>query len=174
MIRLKFLHRDDISWADTEFIRTVRSHPLILDQVFHQKKITRVEQEDWFTHIYSRQPEYRIWLAYDSNRSAPFGYIQSWVDSIPHRRVQLYWIPSPDQFNESTYSALIKASMRQINLLEMDIRKVWAYVFPENEMLLGVLSDHGFEIDALLRDHCVRNGSYRDVQIVSKIVDISV
>lgn len=174
MIRFKYLYKNDISFPDTEFIRNVRSHPSTLCQVFHQKKVTRVEQEEWFERVYSQQSDYHIWLAYDEKRSAPFGYIQVTVDSLIHRRVQLYWVPSPEHVASSAYAALIRGSLseRQLCKLEMDIHKVWAYVFPENELLMGILSDNGFEVDATLRDHSLNGGVYRDVCIVSKIVNI--
>jgi RimJ/RimL family protein N-acetyltransferase len=173
MIRFKYLYKDDISWSDTEFLRNTRSHPVTLANVFHQKKITRIEQEEWFIDVYSSNSDYHIWLAYDDKWSIPVGYIQMWVDSILHRRAQLYWVPSPEHVSIANYVNLIRGSLKQLVKLEMDIHKIWSYVLTENVVLIESLDKTGFEIDAILRDHVYTKDGYKDAMIVSRIVDIN-
>ena len=95
-LRFKYLQKKFYIWQDLEFLRTVRSNALVGDILFSSKKITKVEQEDWFQSVYSCDNDYHIWLIYHEQKKCPIGYVTIRIDSIIHRRLNFNYIISPE------------------------------------------------------------------------------
>ena len=59
-LRFKFFAKKQFSWQNSEFLRETRSHPFIVENLFHSKKITRTEQEQWYWDVYSNDFDFLI------------------------------------------------------------------------------------------------------------------
>jgi len=174
-LRFKFFfkgeNQKDYNWMDSEFIRQLRSNINVNKFLFQTKNITKIEQEYWWEHEYSKNENWKIWIIYDEKIECPIGYINMHIDSIAHRRCQVDYIISPD-FDEMKYETkIIKWMINSAKKIEIDIHKIWLYVFPENERKIELLNKKfGFEIDGIIRDHVYKDGKFRSVYLMSLLV----
>lgn len=169
-LRFKYLFKDHFSWQDSEFIRKVRSHPLVNLNKLTTKKLTRVEQEFWFENDYAKNDDYKIWLVYDESRGCAIGYIQFWVDSLIHKRCRFDYTISPE-FSYAKYdNRIIKWCINNAIKFEVDMNKLFCYVFPENGTRIELLDKNGFKIDGLLRKHIYKDSEFRNIYLISYLL----
>src|SRR3990167_6618936 len=94
-LRFKYLYKDYFDWKELEFLRQIRSHQDIQCQVFHEKKITKIEQEHWFYDTYCKDEEYTIYLVYSESRECIVSYV-TLHHNILNNRLQFDYFVSPE------------------------------------------------------------------------------
>ena len=169
-LRFKYFDKDNFNVQCSEFLRAVRSHPDIVANVFHSKKITRVEQEYWYENDYSKNIDWKIYIIYDQNLNCPIGYVNLNIDSILHRRCQFDYQVSPEFFYRKYDKRIIKWAINNSMKIEIEMHRLWCYVFPEYAKKINILSGMNFEIDGIIRDYIYKDGMYRNVYIMSKLL----
>ncbi len=173
MLRLKYLYKDNCSWQNLEFLRNTRSHPAILENVFHTKKITRIEQEDWYENEYCTDMNYKIWLVYDDDKQTPIGYIQYHVESLIHRRCNVGYVISPeyscltDKYDKKVINMMIK----NVKGWDFEIHRLETKILTNDYVRLNKLTECGFEIDGIIRDYVFKNNEFKDIYILSYLID---
>lgn len=170
-LRFKFFAKKQFSWQNSEFLRTTRSHPKVIENLFHNKKITRVEQEQWYWENYSINPDFLIYIVYDENVFDSVGYIQFHIDSIIHRRCEVGYVVHPMYQGRGYGSEMVKWSMFTVLNWDDEINRMWLTVFPENKPAIKLYEKYGFEIDGIMREYVYKNGIYRDVNIMSVLLN---
>jgi RimJ/RimL family protein N-acetyltransferase len=170
MLRFKQLYKDGCSWQNLEFLRATRSHPSVVKNLFHSKQITRVEQEYWYENEYCKDDNHKIWMAYDDKLECQIGYVQYHIESLVHRRCSVNYVVAP-QFQAYKYDKkLIRWTVSNIMNFEIDFNRIHTFVFPEDDIRVMNYTSCGFEIDGVLRKYVFKDGVYRDVWVLSNIM----
>jgi RimJ/RimL family protein N-acetyltransferase len=169
-LRFKYLHKGVFNWQNIEFVREVRSDVKNDDNVLMPKRLTRVEQEQWFWDEYSKIPDWKIWVVYDESLNSPIGYVHYSIDNLYHRRCEVKHLIS-SRYNRLKYdSAVIKWMINNVNDFEENIHRLWIPILVHNTYLINIYANNGFEVDGLLRDYAQRDNKYYDVYILSYLV----
>ncbi len=93
------------------------------------------------------------------------------LDVYPNRRrhtAQLTLTVYPDFQGTVAESGLLLAVLQFADNW-LGLRRVEAKVFADHEGLLGLLRQHGFEIEATLRRYAIRNGIYANAQLLARL-----
>jgi RimJ/RimL family protein N-acetyltransferase len=168
--RFKYLHKDTCSNQDLEFLRTTRNNPLVLENVFHNKKITRVEQEFWYRNDYQTNLDYKIYIIYDESKESPIGYVQIYIESIVHKRCRCNYVISPDYLDCNYDTKVIKQIIKFIKNMEYEFHRLSAYILETDENKLNNYIKCGFEVDGYVRDYVEKNGAYIGINILSYLL----
>jgi diamine N-acetyltransferase len=174
-LRFKMFHKgkiDTYNWVDSEFVRTLRSHPKINKNLFQTKNITRIEQEYWWENDYSKNQNWKIWIIYDEKLECAIGYLNIKIDSIMHGRIQFDYVISPD-YNESKYfNRIIKWTIGCAKRELINAHKLFLYIFPNSgdEKIKMLNENFGFEVDGLITEYVLKDGKYRDVYLISLLI----
>jgi RimJ/RimL family protein N-acetyltransferase len=171
MLRFKYLFKDEFNWQNIEFLKNTRNHPEIMKTRFHNRKLTRIDQEDWFYNTYSPDLNYKIWIAYSEEKSCPVGYIQYKIDSLVHRRCQVKYAIAPEFSGCGYGKKIVKWSVDNVKTWEDEIHRLWATFLTDDEVIMESLSACGFEVDGVLRDYVYKDGVYRDVYVMSILIN---
>lgn len=169
-LRFKFFAKKQFSWQNSEFLRQTRSHPDIVPKLFHTKKITRCEQEQWYWDIYSNNLNFYIYIAYDEKIQNSIGYVQFHIDSLIHKRCEVGYVVHPLYQKKGYGGELIKWSMWTMLNWEDDINRMWLTVFPENKKAIGLYKKYGFSEDGVMKDYIYKDGIYRNVSLMSVLL----
>lgn len=173
MLKLKFLFKDGCSWQTNEFLRETRSHPRTLENIFHTKKITRIEQEEWYEKEYCVDKNYLIWLVYDESKDAPVAYIQNRIESLIHKRCSFGYVIAPEHnIIKDIYSdAVIKMAVNNIIGMRDEIHRIETKILTTDLSRLEHLTNNGFEIDGVIRDYVYKDFQYKDVYVLSHLIN---
>ena len=169
-LRFKPFYKNTFNWQESEFLRNTRSHPLVAENLFEDRKITKTQQEEWFNEIYSKNLNFQIVIAYDEEISAPVGYIQFHIDSLIHRRCEVGYVVHPEFWGKGYGSALVHWSTIHITTWEETIHRVWLTVFPENKRAIEIYKEFGFKIDGIFKKYVYKDKKYRDVCFMFKFI----
>lgn len=172
-LRFKRFYKNTFNWQESEFLRTVRSNPLVMEGLFENKKITKTQQEDWYHNVYSKNPNFNIIIAYDESISAPVGYIQFHIDSLIHRRCEVGYVVHPEFWRKGFGRALVHWSIINVTTWEEQIHKLWLTVFSTNKKAIQIYQEQGFVIEGLMKDYVYKNKKYRDVYFMSQFIRTS-
>lgn len=174
-IRFKYLFKNGYSWQNLEFLRMARSHPANVKFLFHTKLITRVEQEWWYENEYCKDPNYKIWIAYDEKSNEQIAYVQYHIESLIHRRCTAGYVMSPEcygKYDKRILSWLVnnvrKWKFEKEN--ETEIHRLQMLIFPDDVIRLNNLTNNGWEIDGVLRNYVYKDQIFRDVYVLSTLI----
>lgn len=170
-LRFKFFAKKNFSWQNSEFLRLTRSHPEVNQNLFETKKITRCEQEKWYWENYSNNSDFLIYIVYDEKVGESVGYIQFSIESLIHRRCEVGYVVHPKYFNKGYGHEFIKWSMFYLINHNDDINRMWLTVFTDNIKAIRLYEKFGFEREGVMRDYVFKNGIYRDVLLMSVLLD---
>lgn len=168
-LRFKYFQKKYFIWQDSEFIRDVRNNAIISKTKFECRKITAIEQEDWFTE-YSKKDNYHIWIIYDEDSKRPIGYLTIEIESIKHRRIRFDYNILPKFDYLKADKKVIKWIISKSKNIELDVHKVWCYVLESDEVRLKKLNNNGIKIEAFLPEFVYKSGEYLNVYISSIFV----
>lgn len=169
-LRFKFFAKKQFSWQNSEFLRQTRSHPFVIENLFHSKKITTIEQEQWYWDVYSNDLDFSIYIVYDEEIQTSIGYVQFHLESILHRRCEVGYVVHPSYQNMGYGSEIIKWSMFNVLSWEDKINRLWLTVFPENKIAISLYEKYGFRKDGIMKDYVYKDGKYRSVMIMSVLL----
>lgn len=172
MLRLKFLYKTNCSWQNFEFLRITRSNPNIDKYLFHTKKITRIEQENWYYETYAKDPNFLIWFVYDIEMQVPIGYVQYHIESLIHRRCSVGYVIAPEfSIMKKKYELkIVKMMIKNVKGWKDNIHRLEIKIFPEDVSRFNSLTNCGFEVDGIIRDYIFKNFVPRDVYLLSYLL----
>lgn len=147
------------------------------DQIYHlrqNKPLTVEDQDNYFkavvNKLFDQDKPNQILFSYIKNEIC-IGYGGlvhiNWIDKnaeisfimdtkLEKEHFQLHWI---------TYLGLIE----QLAFVELGLHKIYIYAFDLRPHLYKAAEYANFERDAVLKEHCLFQGEYKDVVIYSKI-----
>jgi len=171
MLRMKFIFKTSCTWQNLEFLRETRSHPEVMKYLFHTKKITRIEQENWYDE-YKLNHNHLMWIVYDDQSNSPIAYIQYHIDSLLHRRCTAGYVIAPEfNYCAKKYDTnIIRMMVKNIKGWKDEIHRLQVKIFPEDILRLRKLTKAGFEVDGIIRDYIFKDGEFRDVYVLSYIL----
>lgn len=169
-LRFKKFHKDAFNYLESEFIRNTRNSPQVLNSVLHQKKITKIEQEEWYENVYNKDNNWWIYLAYDVENGFPVSYINFKIDSIIHRRMNFDFFIPYEYIKNKYEKNIIKWATDNARVLEIDVHKLLLYVLTDNDKKIEIMYKNGFEIDGLITDFAYIKKEFKNVYVMTKIL----
>lgn len=170
-LRFKSVLKNVFIWQDSEFLRVTRSHPDVVSSLFHSKKITKIEQEEWYEGVYQQDPNFRIYIAFNTKFSKPVGYVQFHIDSLIHRRCEVGYVVSPNFYGNGYGDRMVKWSINWAIGQGDDIHRLFLTVFPENKKAIHIYEKNGFVKESLMKDYVFKDGKYRDVVLMVMLLE---
>src|SRR5262245_57222736 len=170
-LKFVYLVKNDFDFESCEFLRTTRNLESVSANLFDSNKITREQQEDWFSKSYSLNRDFMIWIVWEDDKRV--GYVQYHVESIKHHRCEIGFVVHPDYQSRGLGTEIVKWSLKNfynINAFDAHIRRVWLTVFPENETAIQLYQKHGFKTEGIMRSFVYNDNKYRDVIIMSLLI----
>jgi RimJ/RimL family protein N-acetyltransferase len=147
------------------------------EQIYHlrqNKPLTVEDQENYFNTIVDKlfdeeQPNQILFSYLENDVCIGYGGLVhiNWIDKnaeisfvmkteLEKEFFQLHWV---------SFLGLIE----QLAFEELDLHKIFTYAFDLRPHLYIALEIAGFTMEAVLKEHCLFQGEYRDVVIHSKI-----
>ena len=147
------------------------------EQIYHLRQVkplTEAAQENYFRttvfDLFGQQKPNQILFSYVKNNIC-IGYGGlvhiNWLD----KNAEISFIMNTDlqaekfQFHWSTFIGLIE----QLAFNELSFHKIFTYAFDLRPQLYNVLEQNNYQKEAVLREHCLIEGKFKDVIIHSKI-----
>jgi len=171
MARLKYEYfvKSSLKPQASEFLRTTRQNREVAKYLFQDKKITREQQQEWYTE-YSKDEDTRIWLV--TNGSVYVGYVTFHIKSLYHRRAEVGYVIHPDFQGQGIGKAMVKWSIKKAAKFEEGVHRLYLTVFPWNMRAHKLYTEAGFQKDGILRQYVFKGGEYKDVTVMSYIFDV--
>jgi RimJ/RimL family protein N-acetyltransferase len=153
---------------DLQMLYDMRYDESIVNNLFSVWPISMSNQKKWLENILNSSSKKILIITHKdyTNFIQPLGYARlTDIDSI-HRKVEV----GADIISgfrgqglgQKTYLALLDFCTRQLNM-----RKIYLYVFENNETAIAVYKKVGFEVESILKEHIFRNGEYQNVLMMS-------
>ncbi|WP_041241035.1 GNAT family N-acetyltransferase [Croceibacter atlanticus] len=147
------------------------------EQLFHLRQVkplTEKDQENYFRNVVAKlfeqeKPNQLLFSYLKNNECIGYGGL-----------VHINWFDKNAEISFIMKTELEKNEFKKnwkiyLNLLEkmafeeLMLHKIYTYAFDLRPLLYEVLEEFGYLKDAVLKDHCLFNGEYKDVIIHSKI-----
>jgi diamine N-acetyltransferase len=158
---------EDISFRavernDLKLLLEMRYDEEINEQLFSVFPLSMENQESWLESL-NNKIDYKIFIIEIENEV--IGYVRLNNIDFLNRRVEV-GIDISEKFRglgygKKSYNALINYCFSYLN-----IRKIYLYVFEDNEKALSVYKSCGFEVEAVLKEHIYRKG-WKNVVMMS-------
>jgi RimJ/RimL family protein N-acetyltransferase len=146
------------------------------EQIFHlrqNKVLTKKQQDNYFNttvaELFDKEKPDQILFSYlEGDTCIGYGGLVhiNWID----KNAELSFITYTDikkeqyKFHMSTFLDLIS----DVAFNELFFHKVFTYAFDVRPHIYPILEHNGFEKEAVLKEHCLFNGNYKDVIIHTK------
>jgi len=147
------------------------------EQIYHlrqNQKLTKENQENYFTNTISKlfdqkKPSQILFSYLKNGECIGYGGLVhiNWID----KNAEISFIMDTEleqsffNFHWSAYLGLIE----KVAFEELKFHKIFTYAFDIRPNLYGVIESVGYNKEAILKEHCLFNGDYKDVIIHSKI-----
>lgn len=161
MISFLEFKKDIYNKEQGDFLREVRSHPKVHEQLFNGGEISASDQQHWFEDIYSGDELSKIFLCQDDGKLV--GYVQFNIDSVRHQRCEVGYALHPSHWNKGHGKRMIEWSISNTHLLNNKVHRLWLTVFPENEKAIKLYEKYGFEIESKAKDYIIKDDVFRTV-----------
>ncbi len=148
------------------------------EQIYHlrqNKLLTENDQNYYFentiANLFNQEEPNQILFSYLENGNC-IGYGGlvhiNWIDKNAEISFVMNTILEKDEFQKHwvTYLGLIQ----QLAFEELKLHKIFIYAFDLRPHLYKAAELAGFERDAVLKEHCLFQGEYKNVVIYSKII----
>jgi RimJ/RimL family protein N-acetyltransferase len=147
------------------------------EQVYHlrqNKPLTLEDQDNYFNNVvnklFSQEMPNQILFSYlENDICIGYGGIVhiNWIDKNAEISFVMNTELEKDNFQKH-WSIFLKL-MEQVTFLELKFHKIFTYAFDLRPNLYPVLENSGFNKEAVLKEHCLYEGSFKDVVIHSKL-----
>ncbi len=146
------------------------------EQIYHlrqKERLTKEKQDKYYSEVVSKifeqkEPEQILFSYLKNGDCIGYGGLVhiNWIDKnaeisfimntdLEEKEFELHWI---------TYLALIE----QVAFEELGFNKIYTYAFDLRPHLYSAVEKAGFTKEAVLREHCLFKGAFKDVLIHSK------
>jgi len=166
-MELKHIAKDLFVLRHLEFYRQTKSHPVAMRHLFTDRKITEIENEDWYANEYSKKNKYDAYIAHVLGTEKELGIVELIIDSLYHGTIKLdvNVIPEFDD-DMKLYSTIVKAATVQAlkpNEDDYSFRKLYMQLFTTDKARIERLVKIGFTKEAILKEHVVKGGKPKNV-----------
>lgn len=147
------------------------------EQIFHlrqSKLLTKENQNDYFNTVVAslfgqEQPGQILFSYLNGDTCIGYGGLVhiNWAD----KNAEISFITNTSikkkeyEFHMSTFLGLIE----EVACNELVFHKLFTYAFDVRPEIYPILEKNGFEREAVLKEHCLFNGEFKDVIIHSKL-----
>ena len=145
------------------------------EQIYHLRQsdtLTREKQDDYFnTTVASlfieKEPNQILFSFLNGNECIGYGGLVhiNWVD----KHAELSFVMSTELEKESFkfFWSKFLALIEIVAFEDLNLQKIFTYAFDLRPHLYIALEENGFKREAVLKDHCLVKGEFRDVVIHS-------
>ena len=147
------------------------------EQLYHlrqQKPLTTLDQDNYFSNVVSKlfdqeQPNQILFSFLENDICIGYGGLVhiNWTD----KNAEISFIMDT-QLEREYYSKYLTIFLRLIEKVAFQknlLHKIFTHAFDLRPHLYPLLEMSGFQKDAILKEHCLFNGEYKDVVIHYKI-----
>ncbi|MGG7035232.1 MAG: GNAT family N-acetyltransferase [Flavobacterium sp.] len=146
------------------------------EQIYHlrqNKPLTEDDQNRYFDTVVKRlfeeeQPNQLLFSYLEGEKCIGYGGLVhiNWIDKNAEISFVMNTALEKDEFQKHwvTYLGLIE----QLAFKELKLHKIYTYAFDLRPLLYDALEVAGFYKEAILKEHCLFQGEYKDVVIHSK------
>lgn len=147
------------------------------EQIYHLRQpepLTEEHQELYFTNTIAQlfeqsSPNQLLFSFLKDDECIGYGGVVhiNWID----KNAEISFIMNTElekEFFELNWSIFIEL-IEQVAFSALKFHKVFTYAFDIRPHLYSILEEAGYEKEAILKEHCMFDGEYKDVVIHSKI-----
>lgn len=155
---------------DREDIRKWRN-----EQIYHLRQnriLTKQEQNIYFetviTNLFNiEKPDQLLFSYLKKDKCIGYGGLVhiNWIDKNAEISFIIDTLLEKDEFNE--HWNIYLDILLKIAFHELKLHKVYTYAFDVRPQLYKTLESYGFRKEAVLKEHCIINGIYKNVIIHS-------
>jgi UDP-4-amino-4,6-dideoxy-N-acetyl-beta-L-altrosamine N-acetyltransferase len=150
----------DIVGSDRERLLAWRNSPDVAAYMYSDHAISPEEHDRWFASIRTRHDR-RYWII--EVNGDPVGLVNlADIDEIHRRCAWAYYLASPNVRGLGVGSYVEFWAIEHV-FGALGLHKLWCEVLASNEAVWKLHQAHGFQGEALFRDHVVKNGAPSDV-----------
>jgi RimJ/RimL family protein N-acetyltransferase len=147
------------------------------EQLYHlrqQKPLTAEDQDNYFNTVVARlfdqeQPGQILFSYLENGICVGYGGLVhiNWADR--NSEISFIMNTSLEKDYYAKHLLLFLKLIEEVAFMELRLHKIFTYAFDIRPHLYPVLETAGFDRDAVLKEHCLFNGEFKDVVIHSKI-----
>lgn len=147
------------------------------EQIYHLRQndpLTIEKQNKYFDTVVSKlfnmdRPEQILFSFLKNNTCIGYGGLVhiNWIDNNSEISFIMNTELEKDYFD--TYWDIFLPLLKQVAFDELRLHKIYTYAFDLRPHLYPIFERNGFNKEALLKDHCLCNGEYKDVVIHSLV-----
>ena len=149
-----------------EFVRRVRNDPRVNKYLFTDAHISKEEQENWYRKQL-RDKKNPVFIAF---ADVPVGYCQVKNIDYVNRSCELGFCTAPEYQNKGYGTILVKELIKYVTE-KLNMHRLYLEVFADNEKAIRLYERCGFRNEGILRDNVYKNGRFRDVMVMSYLVN---
>lgn len=147
------------------------------EQIYHLRQnepLTVEKQNKYFDTVVSKlfdtdKPDQILFSYLENNVCIGYGGLVhiNWIDN----NAETSFIMNTDLEKEyfDMYGDIFFRLLKEVAFQELNLHKIYTYAFDLRPHLYPVFERNGFKKEAVLKDHCLCNGEYKDVVIHSII-----
>ncbi|MGK0137622.1 MAG: RimJ/RimL family protein N-acetyltransferase [Algoriphagus sp.] len=147
------------------------------EQIFHLRQaepLTKEKQDWYFDNVVAKlfdqeQPNQILFSFLENEECIGYGGLVhiNWID----RHAEISFVMNTaleDQFFETNWQNFLRL-IEQVAFEDLNFHKLFTYAFDIRPHLYSVLESAGFKNEAILPEHCLFDGSFKNVVIHGKI-----
>ena len=150
------------------------------EQIYHlrqAKPLTKGDQDIYFNTVVqelfgNEEPKQLLFSYLEENKCIGYGGLVhiNWIDNNAEVSFIIDTQLELDEFHKhwSIYLDLLY----QVAFEELNLHKIFIYAFDLRPKLYEAIEAKGFKREAVLKEHCLSNGVYKDVVIHSKFTNL--
>jgi len=166
MIIGKRIFLREVEEADLDSIVKWRNDPEILRKLFSYLPLCKVKQRKWYEK-YLDDDTQQIFIIEVKEQKTPIGTIGLTNIDYKNQRAELaIMIGEKDHWGrglgEEALNLLVKFAFNEMNL-----RKIKALVFSDNDKAIKLYEECGFKEEGILREEIFKKGKFKDVVVMS-------
>ncbi|MFH1741617.1 MAG: UDP-4-amino-4,6-dideoxy-N-acetyl-beta-L-altrosamine N-acetyltransferase [bacterium] len=153
-----------IEKRDVEFLRNLRNKPEMRKYLCSHMPISEIQQVGWYERSAS-DARNQIFMV-DDPAGETVGYVQLTNIDYKNRSVEIGIHLGPSAqgkgYGRDAFHTLMRFAFE-----EMNMHRVYLYVFAFNERAIGLYEKLGFREEGRLRDSVFQEGRYQDIVLMS-------
>ena len=149
------------------------------EQIYHLRQarpLTEEDQQYYFDSVVAKlfgqsMPDQVLFSFLENGRCVGYGGLVhiNWID----RNAEISFLMDTrlEEGHFAEYWSIYLSMLKELSFDDLGLHKIYTYAFDLRPHLYTVLEANGFVREAILKDHCLFEGLYKDVVIHSYIND---